>query len=120
VGRKAYIDKKIKKVIKSPGSRVSIVGPVGKSQLVFKAIHQYEKEGIFDVIIPIYFDSGLKPLSQFLSSVAENLGIPVDEFDKYTNIEDRKSIVRNALSGKSHPLPLMDNVNNRISYLKDE
>jgi hypothetical protein len=73
VGRKVYLDKKIKKGIKPPGSRVSIVGPggSGKRQLAFKAIHQYEKEGIFDAVIPIYFDSGLIPLSQFLSNMAE-------------------------------------------------
>ena len=47
--------------------------------------------------------------------MAENLGIPVDEFDKYTNIEDRKSIVRNALSGKSHPLIFADNYET-VSY----
>jgi hypothetical protein len=96
-------NKIIKKAIKPPCSRVSIVGPggSGKSQLAFKGIHQYEKEKIFDVVIPIYFDSGLKPLSEFLSNIAEYIGIPVNEFDKYANIEDRKSILRNALSGKS-------------------
>ena len=64
VGRKVYLDKNIKNAIKSPRSRVSIVGPggSGKSQLAFKAIHQYQKEGIFDAVIPIYFDSGLKLL----------------------------------------------------------
>jgi len=58
VGRKVYLDKKIKNAIKAPGFSLSIVGPggSGKSQLAFKAIHQFEKEGIFDVVIPIYFD----------------------------------------------------------------
>jgi len=117
VGRREYLNKKIKKAIKSPGSRVSIVGPggSGKSQLAYKAIHQYQKEGIFDVVIPIYFDSGLKPLSELISNVAEYIGIPVNEFDKYANIEDRKSIVRNALNGKSHPLIFADNYET-VSY----
>ena len=116
VGRKVYLDKKIKKAIKPHGSRVSIVGPggSGKSQLAFKAIHQYEKEGILDIVIPIYFDSGLKPLSQVLSNLAECIGMAVNEFDKYS-IEDRKSIVRNALSRKSHPLIFADNYET-ISY----
>jgi hypothetical protein len=43
---------------------------------------------------PIYFDWGLKPHSRFLYNIAENIGIPVNEFDKYANIEDRKSILR--------------------------
>jgi hypothetical protein len=117
VGREEYLNEKIKNAIKPPGSRVSIVGPggSGKSQLAFKATHQYQSEGIFDVVIPIYFDSGLKPLSQFLSNIAENIGIPVNEFDKYANIEDRKSILKDALSRKSHPLIFADNYET-ISY----
>ena len=57
----------------------------------------------------------MKPLSQFLSNIVENVGKPVNEFDKYTNIEDRKSIVRNALSRKSLPLIFADNYET-VSY----
>jgi len=59
VDREEYIHNTIKENLK-PGSRVSIIGPggSGKSQLAFKAIHQYEKEGIFDVVIPIYLRLG--------------------------------------------------------------
>ena len=117
VGRREYLSRIIKKAIKPPASRVAIVGPggSGKSQLAFKAIHQYEKEGIFDVVIPLYFVSGLKPLSQFLSNMADNIGIPVNEFHSIANLEDRKSIVRNVLSGKSHPLIFVDNYET-VSY----
>lgn len=116
VGRDEYINEKIKNAIKSPGSRVSIIGPggSGKSQLAFKAIHQYEKKGIFDSIIPIYFDLNLMPLSQFLSNTAESMGIPIREFDKY-DTENRKKIIRNVLSHKRHPLIYLDNYET-ISY----
>ena len=63
VGRHEYIDKLIKSRLIKPGSRVSIVGPggLGKSQLAFKALHRYKQEGIFDAVIPIYFDLNIKP-----------------------------------------------------------
>jgi hypothetical protein len=54
------------------------------------------------------------PLSQFLSNVANGMGIPVSEFDKY-GIEKHKEIVRNALSQKRHPLIYLDNYET-ISY----
>jgi hypothetical protein len=46
VDRQEYINNKIKEYLKA-SSRVSIIGPggSGKSQLAFKAIHEYEKEG---------------------------------------------------------------------------
>jgi tetratricopeptide (TPR) repeat protein len=120
VGRKVYLNKKIKKGI-AINHRVSIVGPggSGKSQLAFKAIHQYEKDGMFDVVIPIYFDSGLKPLSQFLSNMAEHIGIPVNEFDKY-EIEKRKSAIRSILVEKPHSLVFLDNYETVSSELNDQ
>ena len=95
IGRKEYLDNKIKNAIKSPGSRVSIIGQPGsgKSQLAFRAIHQYEKEGVFDLVIASYFYLNLMPLSLFLSNMAQVMGIPVEEFDK-NDIEERKKIVR--------------------------
>jgi hypothetical protein len=120
VSRKEYLNKKIKNAIKSPDSRVSIIGPggSGKSQLAFKAIHQYEKEGMLDVVIPIYFDLNLMPLSQFLSNMAESMGIPANEFDKY-DTEKRKTIVRNTLAEKRHPLIFLDNYET-LSYELNE
>jgi hypothetical protein len=47
--------------------------------------------------------------------MAEYIGIPANEFDKYANIEDRKSILRDALSRKNHPLIFADNYET-ISY----
>jgi excinuclease UvrABC ATPase subunit len=115
------LDNIIKEAIKPPGSRVSIVGPggSGKSQLAFKAIHQYEKEGIFDVVIPMYFDSGLKPLSQVLSNITENIGIPANEFDKY-DTEKRKSAIRSILVEKHHPLVFLDNYETVSSEVNDK
>ena len=50
VGRQNYINQIIKDKLRNPGSKVSIVGPggSGKSQLAFKAMHEYTKEGIFE------------------------------------------------------------------------
>ena len=60
VDREEYIHNTIKESLKPP-SRVSIIGPggSGKSQLAFKATHEYEKEGIFDLVIPVYLDAGM-------------------------------------------------------------
>jgi tetratricopeptide (TPR) repeat protein len=122
VGRRDYIDNKIKESLITPGSRVSIVGPggSGKSQLAFKAIHQYyEKEGIFDIVIPIYFDlNSMMPFRQFLSKLAEKLlfsSIKINDFEKKDSIDERKEIIRNILNEKTHPLIFADNFET-ISY----
>ena len=62
IGRDEYIDKKIKNLLQTPGARVSIVGVggSGKSQLAFKALHQYyEKDKFIDLVIPVYFSANL-------------------------------------------------------------
>ena len=71
IGRKDYLETKIKNEIKEPGSRVSIVGPggSGKSQLAFKALHQYyEKDKIIDLVITVY----LSPYSSAHESDGRN------------------------------------------------
>jgi hypothetical protein len=107
VDREEYIHNKIKEYLK-PSCKVSIIGPggSGKSQLAFKAIHEYEKEGIFDLVIPIYLDAGMITFEQFLLKIAEKLGIP--QFEKY-DIDERKNTITNALSAKNNPLILVDN-----------
>ena len=121
VGRRDYIDKRIKESLITPGSRVSIVGPggSGKSQVAFKAIHQYyEKEWIFDIVIPIYFDIDMMPFRQFLSKLAEKLlfsSIEINDFEKKDSIDERKEIIRNILNEKTHPLIFADNFET-ISY----
>jgi predicted AAA+ superfamily ATPase len=92
VGREEYINK-IREEIKIPSSRVCIVGPggSGKSQLAFKAIHQYEKEGLFDLVIPVYFSDVTKmTFSDFLLDIAKVLDIDIREFEKL-DIENRKN-----------------------------
>jgi tetratricopeptide (TPR) repeat protein len=109
VDREEYIHKTIKEYLK-PSSRVSIIGPggSGKSQLAFKAIHEYEKAGLFNLVIPIYLDAGMITFDQFLLRIADKLGIPQNQFEKY-DIDERKNTITNALSGKNNPLILVDN-----------
>jgi tetratricopeptide (TPR) repeat protein len=80
----------------------------GKSQLAFKAIHEYEKEGIFDLVIPIYLDTGMITFDQFLLKIADKLGIPQNQFETY-DIDERKGAITNALGNKNNPLILVDN-----------
>ena len=93
-----------------PSSRVSIIGPggSGKSQLAFKAIHEYEKEGIFDLVIPIYLDAGVIAFDEFLLKIATKLGMPHSQFEKY-DIDERKDMITYMLSKKGNPLILVDN-----------
>ena len=120
VGRHDYIDNKLKQSLITPGSYVSIVGPggSGKSQLAFKAIHQYyEKEAVFDLVLPIYFDTGIIAFDQFLSKIAIKLpssSIEINEFEK-KGIDERKDVIRNILNKKTHPLIFADNFET-ISY----
>ena len=132
VGREEYIDKKIKDYLSTSGSRVSIIGPggSGKSQLAFKAIRQYyEKEGIFDVVIPIYFDSGIMTFDEFLSEVSRKLFLNRKQKTEFQSVgvEERKDIIRNALLGRTHPLIYADNfetlsfvINNAKSAEKEQ
>lgn len=109
VDREDYIHNKIKEYLK-PSSRISIIGPggSGKSQLAFKAVHEYEKEGIFDLVILIYLDAGMITFDQFLLRIADKLGIPQSQFEKY-DVDGRKNTITNALSDKNNPLTLVDN-----------
>jgi len=108
VNREEYIHNTIKEYLK-PSSRVSIIGPggSGKSQLAFKAIHEYEKEGIFDLVIPIYLDAGMITFDQFLLRLADKLGMSQSQFEKY-DVDERKGTITNALSDRN-PLILVDN-----------
>jgi tetratricopeptide (TPR) repeat protein len=111
VGRDNYINIKIKEKIKQPGSRVSIIGPggSGKTQLAYKAIRQYINENIFDSIVPIYFSRGILSFSSFLSKMAERMKMPIADFEKESDIEKRKQIIKNLLKSKRHPLLYLDN-----------
>ena len=83
VGREDYINKKIKDLIKQPGSRVSFVGPggSGKSQLAFKALHQYyEKDKIIDLVIPVYL-SAISSLST-TTAAARNVSTSFDNISQ--------------------------------------
>ncbi len=123
VGREEYINKIIKDQITIPSSRVCIVGPggSGKSQLAFKTIHQYEKEGLFDLVIPAYFsDISIMTFSAFLLHISKSfLDIhQIGEFEKL-DIEQRKTVIYNLLSQKKHPLLFLDNYET-ISYILND
>ena len=130
VGRKEYINK-IRAEIKIPSSRVCIVGPggSGKSQLAFKAIHQYEKEGLFDLVIPIYFSNvASMSFSDFLLNIAKSLFDinDIQVFEKM-DIESRKIKINSSLSQRKHPLLFLDNyetvsytLNNESQYSEEQ
>jgi tetratricopeptide (TPR) repeat protein len=125
VGREDYINNLIKDQIQVPSSIVCIVGPggSGKSQLAFKAIRQYEKEGMFDLVVPVYFsDVSLMSLLGFLLNIAKSF-IDVNDmqiFEKM-NIEDQKTVIYNFLSQrKKHPLLFVDNYETVSYILNDE
>lgn len=105
--------------IKIPSARVCIIGPggSGKSQLAFRAIHQYEKEGLFDLVIPIYFsDVTVLFFSDFLLGLAKVLNIDIREFEKL-DVENRKNSIYSYLFQRKSPALLyLDNYES-ISYL---
>ncbi len=124
VGREEYINKIIKEQIKIPSIKVCIVGPggSGKSQLAFKAIHQYEKEGLFDLVVPVYFsDASKMTFSSFLLNIVKTLFDinDINEFEKL-NIDDQKTIVYNFLAQKKHPLLFLDNYETVSYIINDE
>ena len=111
IGRQNYINQIIKDKLRNPCSKVSIVGPggSGKSQLAFRAMHQYLKEDIFDIVIPIYFDEGLLPFDKFLLQIAQIMGVKANDFELNTTIEQRKDKIRGLFQRKKHPLIYLDN-----------
>lgn len=66
---------------------------MGKSSLAFKAMH--ECEDMFEIVIPIYFESGLS-FGAFLLEMAKSLTLPIDEFEK-NDIEGCRQAILNAL-----------------------
>jgi hypothetical protein len=149
VGREDYIDKKIKDLLKEPGSRVSIVGPggSGKSQLAFKAIHQYyDNDKMIDLVIPLYLYTISSTFSSVLTSNDHNTETytkaPVLTFKKFLkeicfqmmnqkilqipeqqleqmNIEYCKSLIYNIFSTLKHPLLYCDNFETLSSILDE-
>jgi len=89
---------------------VSIVGPggSGKTQLSYKAIHRYQEEGLFDIVVPIYLSKGIPSFSGFLAEVAQKLGISVKDFDTY-DTDSKKGLIFTMLENKKNPLLYLDN-----------
>jgi len=123
VGRGEYINKIIKEKIVIPSSRVCIVGPggYGKSQLAFKTIHEYEKEWLFDLVVPLYFsDVAYMSFSDFLLNIDKSfLDVnQIGDFEKL-DIEQRKTVIYNFLLQRKHPLLFLDNYET-VSYILND
>ena len=85
VGRQEYINEKIKNALKEPGSRVSLVGVggSGKSQLAFKALHQYyEKDKIIDLVIPVYLSAISSLSTTTTAAAARNVSTSFDNISQ--------------------------------------
>ena len=145
IGRKEYIDNKIKNLLKNPGSRVSIVGigGSGKSQLAFKALHQYYKEAITDLVVVVYLSEIASTIStednyhdksnrltvlsfrRFLDAIGSELikqsilQISEQDFEQL-DIKKCKSIVYNALETKKHPILYCDNFETLSNAVEEE
>jgi tetratricopeptide (TPR) repeat protein len=119
VGRKQDIDT-IKNYFAGSNLPVSITGEggIGKSELAYKAMH--ECKDMFDLIIPVYFESILT-FELFLLEMAKSLNLPIDEFEK-KGIEEGREYITNTLATQfKHPLIYADNYETvsrvlRISY----
>jgi len=125
VGREDYINNLIKDQIQVPSSIVCIVGPgdSGKSQLAFNAIHKYEKEGMFDMVVPVYFSAvASMSFSEFLLNIAKSFldTNDIQIFEKM-GVEQQKTVIYNFLSErKKHPLLFLDNYETVFYILNDE
>jgi len=107
------------------GLKVCIVGPggSGKSQLAFKAIHKYEEEGLFDLVVPVYFsDISSMSFSDFLLNIAKSLFDinDIQIFEKM-DVEQQKTVIYNFFSErKNHPLLFLDNYETVSSIINDK
>ena len=143
VGREDYIHNKIKNLLKEPGSRVSIVGPggSGKTQLAFKALHQYyEEDKITDLVIPVYLsviasqtikdnniDSNRHILTfrRFLNAIGSGLRqqnalvLSEQEFEQL-EIKYCKEIILNILKERKHPIIYVDNFETLSNIVEEQ
>ncbi|MDF2736270.1 MAG: ATPase-like [Nitrososphaeraceae archaeon] len=116
VGREKYIDK-IKEYFNNSNDPIAVtgLGGIGKSSLVFKAIHKCE--AIFDLIIPIYFSTIGVDFDLFLFSIAKNLNL-VHEFENLTVEEKEQILIDGLTESKKHPLLFLDNYETVSGILK--
>ena len=85
-------------------------------------MHKYQEEGLFDIVIPIYFGKGIPSFSGFLTDIAQKLEIPIQEFDKH-NLDNKKVITYNELKKRKNPLLYLDNyeaISEKINKRKND
>lgn len=119
IGRQNYLDK-IKAYLTSSNDPICLtgMGGIGKSALAFKAIHQ--SEGIFDLVIPVYFAELGANLDSFLFTIAKSLNVPKGQFVKMELLDDRKQFLIDTLgSSNTHPLIFADNYETVTRELKN-
>jgi predicted hydrocarbon binding protein len=122
VGRQQDIIK-IKQYLtaESKNAPIAIVGEggIGKTTLAFKAMHGCQD--MFDIIIPVYFESVLA-FKSFLLEMAKSLQLPmtIDEFEKFDNVIEEAQIIKDALARYGRVLIYADNyetIRNSISVI---
>ena len=120
VGRKQDIEI-IRNYFVESNFPVSITGEggIGKSELAYKAMHKCED--MFDLVIPVYFESVLT-FESFLLEMANSLNLPIDQFEK-KGLEERRQLIIDSLGQGEfkHSLIYADNYETiaRVLAMKD-
>jgi hypothetical protein len=86
------------------------------SELAYKAMHKCKD--MFDLIIPVYFESHLT-FESFLLEMAKTLNLPIDEFEN-KGLDEREQLIIDTLGQGEfkHPLVHADNYESIAGILR--